>query len=83
MVIEKSENIGELINKIKKFKDPNKKVKLVLRINVCDKEYYKLKKELEGKIITGVLMERELPEFCEQYDTIIEEAQNQQQGKSK
>ncbi len=50
LVIEKSENIGELINKINKFKDPNKKIKLVLRINICDKEYYKLKKELERKI---------------------------------
>jgi len=43
-------------------------------------------KELEGKIITGILMEKQLPEFCEQYDTIIEKAQslkNNQQGKSK
>jgi 2-oxoglutarate ferredoxin oxidoreductase subunit beta len=43
-------------------------------------------KELEGRIVTGILMEKQLPEFCEQYDTIIEKAQslkNNLQGKSK
>jgi 2-oxoglutarate ferredoxin oxidoreductase subunit beta len=30
--------------------------------------------ELEGKIITGILLEKELPEYCEQYDTIIAKA---------
>ena len=38
--------------------------------------------ELEGKIITGILLERELPEFCEQYDTIIERAQSLDKGTS-
>ena len=38
-------------------------------------------KELEGRIVTGVLIEKDLPEFCEQYDTIIEQAQNQAKGK--
>ena len=43
-------------------------------------------KELEGRIVTGILIEKQLPEFCEQYDTIIEKAQslkNNQQGKTK
>ncbi|HDS16564.1 MAG TPA: 2-oxoacid:ferredoxin oxidoreductase subunit beta [Proteobacteria bacterium] len=33
--------------------------------------------ELEGRIITGILLKKELPEFCEQYATIIEKAQSQ------
>jgi hypothetical protein len=31
--------------------------------------------ELEGKIVTGVLMNRELPEYCEEYDKLIERVQ--------
>lgn len=31
--------------------------------------------ELEGKIVTGVLIDRELPEYCEEYDKLIERVQ--------
>jgi len=31
--------------------------------------------ELEGKIITGIFVNRDLPEFCEEYDRLIEKAQ--------
>jgi 2-oxoglutarate ferredoxin oxidoreductase subunit beta len=31
--------------------------------------------ELEGKIVTGVLIDRELPEFCEEYQKLVERVQ--------
>ncbi len=31
--------------------------------------------ELEGRIVTGILLEKELPEYCEQYDKIIAKVQ--------
>ncbi|MCD6150689.1 MAG: 2-oxoacid:ferredoxin oxidoreductase subunit beta [Deltaproteobacteria bacterium] len=36
--------------------------------------------ELAGKIITGVLVERDLPEYCDLYNEIIREAQEQISG---
>ena len=50
LVLAKSNNIDELTKKIIEIKDKNKETKVILRINIEDSKYYKLKKEIEEKI---------------------------------
>ncbi len=50
LILDNSENLKNLIDKICEIKAPNKETKVILRININDKKYYKIKKEIEEKI---------------------------------
>ena len=44
--------------------------------SISVEESHKMKpEELEDKIITGVFVNKDIPEFCEEYDRLIERAQ--------
>jgi 16S rRNA G966 N2-methylase RsmD len=62
-VVEKDNSLKDLARKIKKYKRLNQKARVVLRINMEDKDYYKLKKEIEeelnGNISQGEKVKKE------------------------
>jgi len=55
-----------------KMPDPVQMVKWEKEVAVSIEQAKKMKEEdLKGKIITGILVKKELPEYCEQYEEII------------